>query len=71
MLVKWKLVPVHLEIVLITTQPMVLLRDVGQVKLISICLEILLISVQDRCPDCFECTMGKDIDLGTPDCTPR
>ena len=70
-LVKWKLVPVYLEIVLITMQPMVLLRDVGQVKLVSIRLEILLISAQDRCPVCFECTMGKEIDLGTPDGTPR
>ena len=40
-------------------------------KLVSICLEILLISVQDRCPVYAECTMGKEIDLGTPDGTPR
>ena len=59
-----------MEIVLITMQPMVLLRDVGQVKLVSIRLEILLISAQDRCPVCAESTMGQDIDLGTPDLTP-
>ena len=70
MLVKRNLISIHLEIVLITTQPMVLLPDVGQVKLVSIRLEILLISAQDRCPVCFECTMGKEIDLGTPDGTP-
>ena len=40
-------------------------------KLVLIRLEILLISAQDRCPVCAECTMGKEIDLGTPDGRPR
>ena len=39
-------------------------------KLVSICLEILLISAQDRCPVCAESTMAQEIDLGTPDGTP-
>ena len=39
-------------------------------KLVSIRLEILLISAQDRCPVCAESTMGQEIDLGTPDGTP-
>ena len=39
-------------------------------KLVSIHLEIVLISAQDRCPVCAECTMGKEIDLGTPDGRP-
>ena len=39
--------------------------------LVSIRLEILLISAQDRCPVCAESTMGQEIDLGTPDGTPR
>jgi hypothetical protein len=65
---KWKFIPVHLEIVLILTRdgcavcvehtigselfcthPMELLCDVGHVKLISVCLDTVLVSVQDRC----------------------
>jgi hypothetical protein len=50
---------------------MVLLGDVGQVELISVCLEIVLISVQDRCTVCAECTTDVEIILGTPNGTPR
>jgi len=50
---------------------MVLLDDVGQVELVSVCLEIVLISVQDRCTVCAECITGVEIILGTPNRTPR
>ena len=36
-------------------------------KLVSIRLEILLISSQDRCMVCTECTTCKEISLGTPE----
>ena len=35
-------------------------------KLVSIHLEILLISAKDRCTVCTECNMGVEIALGTP-----
>ena len=35
-------------------------------KLVSIRLEILLISAQDRCTVCTECNTGVEIALGTP-----
>jgi hypothetical protein len=38
-------------------------------KLISIRLEIVLISVQDRCMVCDKSTTGMEIALGTPDST--
>jgi hypothetical protein len=41
-----------------------------QWKLASVHLEIILISTQDRCMDCAECTIGSEIILDTPDCTP-
>jgi hypothetical protein len=50
---------------------MVLLGDVGQVELISVCLEIVLISPQDWCTVCAECTTGVEIILGTLVGTPR
>jgi hypothetical protein len=34
-------------------------------------LEIMLISVQDRCMVCVEYTMDQEITSGTPDSTPR
>jgi hypothetical protein len=49
---------------------MVLLCDAGQVELISVHLEIVLISAQDRCTVCAECTMGMAIVLGAPNGTP-
>jgi hypothetical protein len=39
-------------------------------KLISIQLEVVLISVQDKCTVCDECTTGMEIILGTPVGTP-
>jgi hypothetical protein len=50
--------------------PMVLLTLVMR-KLVSVRLEIVLISTQDRCTVCAECTTGKEIALNTPDRTPR
>jgi len=40
-------------------------------KLDSICLEIVLIFMQDRCTICAERTIGSEIVLDTPDATPR
>ena len=39
-------------------------------KLVSIQLEVVLVSAQDRCMVCAECTSGMEIILGTPDGTP-
>jgi hypothetical protein len=50
--------------------PMVLLADVGQVETVLVYLEIVLISMQDRCMVCIKCTIGMAIDLGTPDGKP-
>jgi hypothetical protein len=41
----------------------------GKLKLVSVCLEIVLVSVQDGCTICTECTTGMEIILGTLDCT--
>jgi hypothetical protein len=49
---------------------MVLVKLVKR-KLVSVYLEIVLVSTQDRCTVCAECTMGKEITLGTADGTPR
>jgi hypothetical protein len=40
-------------------------------KLVSVYLEIVLITAPDGCMVCAECTMGVEIILGTPDGTPR
>jgi hypothetical protein len=40
-------------------------------NLISDRLEIVLVSVQDRCTVCAKCTIGSDIVLDTPNGTPR
>ena len=50
---------------------MELLGDVGHVNLVSICLEIVLVSVQDRCTVCARHTIGSKINLDAPDGTPR
>ena len=36
-------------------------------KLVSVHLEVVLFSAQDRCMVCAECTSGMKIILGTPD----
>jgi hypothetical protein len=38
-------------------------------KLVSVHLEIVLVSAQDRCMVCAECTSGMKIILDTPDGT--
>jgi hypothetical protein len=50
---------------------MELLGDVVKFKLVSVYLEIVLISAQDRCTVCDEHTIVLKIVLGTPDGTPR
>jgi hypothetical protein len=40
-------------------------------NLVLVCLEIVLISAQDRFTVCAECTIGSKIALGTPEGTPR
>jgi hypothetical protein len=35
-------------------------------NLILVCLEIVLVSVQDRCTVCAKCTIGSEIILDTP-----
>jgi hypothetical protein len=50
---------------------MVLLGDVGQVKLISVHLEIVLILTQDRCTVFAKSTIGSEMALSATDGTPR
>ena len=39
-------------------------------KLVSFHLEVVLVSVQDKCKVCDECTLGMENILGTPNGTP-
>jgi hypothetical protein len=48
-----------------------LLGDVVMWNLISVRLETVLVSVQDRCTVYAECTTGSKIILDAPDGTPR
>ena len=50
---------------------MVLLGDELNWKLVSVCLEIVLILTQDRCTVCAERTIGLGTILDAPDGTPR
>ena len=51
---------------------MVLLGDEDQVEyLILVCLDIVLILMQDRCTVCIEHTIASEIILDAPDGTPR
>ena len=43
--------------------------DLGQVNVILVRLETVLVSVQDRCMVCAKRTIGLEIILGTPDRT--
>jgi hypothetical protein len=56
---------------LLWTHPMVLLGDEAQLKAILVCLEIVLIFIQDRYTVCAERTIGSKIILDTPEGTPR
>jgi hypothetical protein len=40
-------------------------------NLVSVCLETVLVSVLDRCTVCAKHTIGSEIILDAPDCTPR
>ena len=48
---------------------MELLGDVGHVESHSVCLEMVLVLVQDRCAVCAKRTIGSDIVLDAPDGT--
>jgi hypothetical protein len=50
---------------------MVHLGDVGQVDLILVHMEIVLISAQDRCTVYAKRTIGSKIIFSTPNGTPR
>ena len=51
--------------------PMVLLGDGVMWNLVSVCLETVFVSVQDRCIVCAKRTIGSEITLDTPYGTPR
>ena len=50
---------------------MELLGDVGHVESRSVHLEMLLVSMYDRCSICTKHTIGSDIILDATDGTPR
>ena len=50
---------------------MQLLGDVVMWNLTSFSLEIVLVSMQDRCTVCAKCTIGSEIVLDAPDGTTR
>jgi hypothetical protein len=50
---------------------MEVIGDMGMWNLILFCLEIVLVSVQDRCMVCTKRTVGQEIILETSDGTPR
>jgi hypothetical protein len=50
---------------------MELLGDVGHVDLLSVLLEIVLVSVHDRCMVCAKHIIGSEIILDAPDGPPR
>ena len=47
------------------------LGDAVMWNLVSVRLEMVLVSVQDRCMVCAKCTIGSEIILDTLDGTPR
>jgi hypothetical protein len=48
---------------------MELLGDIGHENLVPVCLETVLVSVQDRCTICTKCTIGLEIVLDALDGT--
>ena len=50
---------------------MELLGDVGHVESRSVCLEMVLVLMQDRCTVCAKRTIGMEIVLDAFDGTPR
>ena len=51
--------------------PMEILGDVGHVESHTVCLEMVLVLVQDRCTVWAKRTIGSHIVLDAPDGTPR
>ena len=51
--------------------PMELLDEVYHMESRSDQLEIVLVSVQDSCMVCAQCTIGSEIIVEVPDGTPR
>jgi hypothetical protein len=45
--------------------------DMARVDLVSVHLEMVLVSEQDRCTVCAKHTIGSEIILDTPNGTPR
>jgi len=45
--------------------------DVGHVESRSVCLEMVLVLMSDRCTVCAKRSIGSDIVLDAPDGTPR
>ena len=50
---------------------MVLVGDVGEVKLVLVHFDIVSISTQDTCMVCTEHIIGSEISFDAPDGTPR
>jgi hypothetical protein len=71
--VKWNLVSVRLDIVLVFMQGrcMICAKHTMGSEIISVRLGIVLVLVQDRCMVCAKLTIGSEIILDTPDGTPR
>ena len=53
------------------THPMKLLGDLGHMESHLVCLEMVLVLVQDRCTVCAKHTIGSEIVLDAPDGSPR
>ena len=51
--------------------PMELLGDVGHVESRSVCLEVVLVLMEERCTVCAKRTVGLDNIIDGPDGTPR
>jgi hypothetical protein len=71
--VKWNLVSIHLDIVLVLVHGRctICAKHTMGSEIISDRLEIVLVLVQDRCMVCAKLTIGSEIILDTPDGTPR
>jgi hypothetical protein len=67
MRLNWKLVLVHLVIVLMLVQD----RCTVIWNLVSVRLKMALVSVQDSCTVCTNSTISSEIILDAPDGTPR
>ena len=72
-LVLWELVSVPLEIVLVSVQDRCTVCDkcTRGLDIVLVRVDIVLILTQGRSAVCAERTIGSEIDLDTPDGTPR